>query len=439
MRPIRAFFLPLLLLSASAMAQEAKVAAIVNDDVVSADDVANRVTLVVRSSHMQDTPENRDRITPQVLRSLIDERLELQEAKRLNISVSKQEIAEAFGRIEQTNNLPKGSLDEYLAKAGISRASLVDQITANYAWAKLVRNRLSQDVVISDEQVTEALNHLKEAANVPQDRVSEIFLVIDNPRQEPEVKQLADKLIEQIRSGVKFDALARQFSQSPTAAVGGDLGWVTPSELLPPVADAIQKMNPGEMSYPVRAGGGYYLLLLKQRRTLGAPDPNDAVLSMVQVVLPLQRGGATPVADERGGPRTQRTTVPAAGNASPEEEQRVLQRAQQIGARAKSCEDLAKIGKADAPQTSREVETRVGDLSPQLRQVLLKLAIGEASKPLPVPGGAGIFMVCAKKDAPGGLPTRDEEQEMLSREKLDALAQRYLRDLRRNAYVDIRG
>lgn len=439
MRPIVALFLPLLLLPAAAMAQEAKVAAIVNDDVVSADDLANRVTLVVRSSRMQDTAESRDRITPQVLRSLIDERLEMQEAKRLNVSVSKQEVADAFARIEQTNNMTKGSLDEYLAKASISRASLVDQITANIAWSKLVRNRLSQDVTISDEQVTEALNHLKATADVPQNRVSEIFLVIDNPRQEPEMKQLSDKLIEQIRSGVKFDALARQFSQSPTAAVGGDIGWVTPSELLPQLGDAIQKMNPGEMSYPIRAGGGYYLLLLRARRTLGAPDPDEAVLSMVQVVLPLQRAGATPVADERGSPHNRRVAVVANGNAPPEEQQRVLQRAQQISTSAKSCEELAKIGKAEAPETSREVETRVGDLTPQLRQILLKLAVGEASKPLPVPGGAGVFMVCGKKDAPGGLPSRDEEQEMLSREKLDALAQRYLRDLRRNAYVDIRG
>jgi peptidyl-prolyl cis-trans isomerase SurA len=267
--------------------------------------------------------------------------------------------------------------------------------------------------------------------------------VIDNPKQEPEIKQLADRLIEQISSGVKFDALARQFSQSPTAAVGGDLGWVTPNELLPEVADAIQKMNPGEMSYPIRAGGGYYLLLLRQRRTLGAPDPDEAVLSLVQVVLPLQRGTGTPAADERGGQRNRRTTAvstrDAGANAPSEEQQHVLQRAQQISASVKGCENLAKIGKAEAPESSREVETRVGDLSPQLRQVLLKLAIGEASKPLPMPGGAGIFMVCAKKDAPGGLPSRDEMTEMLSREKLDALARRYLRDLRRSAYVDIRG
>jgi peptidyl-prolyl cis-trans isomerase SurA len=433
MRPIFALFLSLLLASAlPAAAQEAKVAAIVNDDVVSAEDLANRVNLMVRTSNMQDTPQNRDRITPQVLRLLIDERLEMQEAKRLNVSVTKQEIEQALGRIEQQNNMPKGSLDEYLAKTGVSRASLVAQITATLAWAKLVRNRLSQDVVISDEQVTEAINHLKDTADVPQSRVSEIFLVIDNPRQEGEIKQLADRLIEQIRSGVKFEAIARQFSQSPTAAVGGDIGWVTPGDMLPDLGDAIRKMNPGEMSYPIRAGGGYYLLYLRQRRTLGAPDANETLLSMVEVVLPVQRGAAS------GGSVPGRRAT-AAGAAPPEEQQRVLQRAQQISSGVKSCEELAKIGKAEAPETSREVETRAGELTPQIREIVLKLPIGEASKPLPTPGAVAIIMVCKKKDPTGGLPSRDEIADMLSREKLDALARRYLRDLRRSAYVDIRG
>jgi peptidyl-prolyl cis-trans isomerase SurA len=111
-----------------------------------------------------------------------------------------------------------------------------------------VRNRISQDVTISEEEVTEALNHLKENADVPQNRVSEIFLAVDNPAQEAEVKRLADRLIEQIRTGVKFDVIARQFSQSPTAAVGGDLGYVTATQLHAELGSAIQKMKPNEIS-----------------------------------------------------------------------------------------------------------------------------------------------------------------------------------------------
>jgi peptidyl-prolyl cis-trans isomerase SurA len=406
----------LVLGAGSVSAQETRIAAIVNDDVVSLSDLANRTLLVMRSSGMEDNHQNRDRISSQVLRSLIDERLQMQEAKRLNIGVSDEEIDQALARIEQQNNMAKGALGDFLAKAGIPRASLVEQVKASLSWAKLVRNRLMQDVTISDEEINEALNRLKETADVPQSRVSEVFLAVDNPTQEAEVKRLADRLIEQIRTGVKFDNIARQFSQSPTAAVGGDIGWVTPSQLLPELGDALQKMKPGEMSYPLRAGGGFYLLYLMDRRVTGAPNPADTVLSLVEVVLPLP------------------STAAAA------EQQRVLAEAQQIGSEVKSCGELAKIGRDKAPQTSREIpEVKAGELPPSLQKPVLALGIAEASKPLPVPGGVGIVMVCQKKDPPGGLPTRDEIADILARERLDALARRYLRDLRRGAYVDIRG
>jgi peptidyl-prolyl cis-trans isomerase SurA len=405
-----------LLCAGGAAAQETRITAVVNDDVVSLDDLSNRMMLVMRSSNMEDTKQTREKIGSQILRSLIDERLQMQEAKRLNVTVPQDEVDQALGRIERQNNMPKGGLDEFLKKSGVPRASLIEQITASLAWAKLVRNRLSQDVSISDEEISEALARLKESADVPQNRVSEIFLAIDNPALEAEVKRLADRLIEQIRSGVKFDVIAHQFSQSPTAAVGGDLGWVTVHQLQPDLANAIQKMKPGEMSYPVRASAGYYILYLIDRKVIGAPDPAEIALSLVEVVLPLQ------------------PTSP------PEEQQRVLARATQISETVKSCGELAKTARDLAPQTSREIpEVKAGELPANVRQAVLKLAIAEASKPLPVAGGVGVIMVCQRKDPVGGLPTREEIADSLARERLDALARRYLRDLRRTAFVDIRG
>jgi len=412
MRPILVLQL-LLLLAAPAAAQETRIAAVVNDDIVSLNDLSNRMLLVMRSSGMEENKQNRDRISSQVLRSLIDERLQMQEAKTRNVTVSTDEVDKAMDRIEQNNRMAKGALAEFLEKTGIPRAALVDQITAALAWSKLVRNRFSQDVQISDEDITETLARMKEHADVPQNRVSEIFLAVDNPTQDGEVKQLADRLIEQIRSGVRFDAIARQFSQSPTAAVGGDLGWVTPHELAPALGDAIQKMKPGEMSYPIRTGGGYYMVYLLDRRVLGQPDPAQVELSLVQVVLP------------------------AAGGAG---DQQVHSAAQQISETVKSCGELAKVGRERAPQTSREIpEVKAGELPTQIRDAVLKLGVAEASKPLPFAGGVAVIMVCQRKDPPGGLPTREEISESLARERLDTYARRYLRDLRRGAYVDIRG
>ena len=415
MRPILAFFL-VFLLAGGAVAQETRIAAIVNDEVVSLNDLTNRMQLVMRSSGIEDTPQNRSRIQPQILRSLIDEKLQMQEAKRLNITVTHEELDQAFARIEQQNNMTKGALDNFLKESGVPRSTLTDQLSASIAWGKLVRNRLMQDVTISDEEVTEALNQFKQEAEVPQDRVSEIFLAVDTPGQDEDAKRLADRLIDQIRGGANFAAVAQQFSQSPSAAVGGDIGWVSSSQLAPEIGGAIDKMKPGEMSYPIRTPGGYYILYLRERRKLGQPNPEDTVLSLVEVAFGL------------------------AATATAEEQQRVTAEAQQVSDGAKSCGELAKLGRDKAPQATREIPSiKAGDLPAQVREIALTLGIAAASKPVAIPGGVGVIMVCERKDPPGGLPTREEITEQLGRTRLDALARRYLRDLRRGAYVDIRG
>ena len=247
----------------------------------------------------------------------------------------------------------------------------------------------------------------------PQSRVAEIFLAVDNPSQEDDVKRLADRVVQQIQGGANFQAMALQFSQSPSAAVGGDIGWVTPGQLSPLLAEAVEKMAPGQMSYPIRTPAGYYVLDVLDRRTLGAAA-DKIVLSLNEVVFAL--------------PAT----------ATPDERQKVEADAAQVSAQAKSCGEMAKIGAERAPHLSRQIpQLKASDLPSDLKTEILALKVAEASKPLPFQGGIGVVMVCQRQDPPG-LPSRDEVEDSLGRERLDTLARRFMSDLRRGAYVDIR-
>lgn len=405
----------LLLFSAAAAAQETHIAAVVNNDIVTAGDLDARLRVVMASSNIPDTAENRKRLTPQILRALIDEKLQLQEAKRLSITVPQDQIDKALASIEERNHMPKGSLESYLEAHNLSKSTLVEQIKASLAFNDILRNRVSQDVTVSDDEVDDAMKRIQADVGKPQSRVSEIFLAVDNPSQEDEVRRLADRLVDDIRGGAKFPDLAQQFSQSPSAAVGGDIGWVTPGQLSPLLATAVQKMNPGEMSYPIRTPAGFYLLYVTDRRTLGVASPDQILLSLVEVVFPL------------------------ALDSSPDERARVQAEAQQVSDTAKSCGEMTKIGVERAPQLSRQVpQVRASDLPEEVRPQVLALKVAEASRPLPMPGGLGVVMVCERHDPPG-LPTRDQVADTLARERMDELARRYMLDLRRGAYVDIRG
>jgi peptidyl-prolyl cis-trans isomerase SurA len=429
MRPVlfRLFCL-LFLLAGPVAAQETRIAAVVNDDIVSLADLQERVHLALVSSNIEDSEQNRQRIGPQVLRGLIDEKLEMQEAKRLNVKVGDDEIKKALERIEEQNKLPAGGLDAFLAQRGIAKSTLVDQITATLAWGKLVRRRYGQSIVVTDDEVNEALNQLKQNIGQPLSRVAEIFLAVDDPRQEDEVRRAAERLIEQLRGGASFPSIAQQFSQSATAAVGGDIGWVHASQLMPELAQAIGRMRPGELSPPIRAGAGFYILYVIDRRIPGqapAPPPStEGSVNLVQVMFPLGQ------------------------KASAQEHERAVRAAQAVTQQAKSCDDMKRIGREKAPQTSGDLgKIKITDLPPELREVVIRLDIGQPSAPLPVRGGIGVLMVCARDTPPAPppkpvaaptLPSREEIADNLSMQKLESVARRYLRDLRRLAFVDVR-
>lgn len=398
-----------------APAPDMRIAAVVNDDIISVFDLVSRVRMVMMSSNIPDTPETRQKIGPQILRGLIDEKLELQEAKKKSVTATDGEISSALGLIEKQNNMKAGQLNEYLKSRAIDRGALVDQLTASIVWAKLVRRLAAQTTEISDEEIDEALKRVKEHASEPQSRVAEIFLAVDNPAQDDEVRKLAERLTQQMRQGARFSAVAQQFSQSAAAAVGGDIGWVRPDQLSPELGKAVAQLKPGELSAPVRAGGGYYLLLVVDRRngTSGGGE-QEAVYDIVQVVFPFP---------PRANDAAKRTAI---------------SEAQSVRTVAKDCPSLLRIGKEKAPQLSSEGKLRAANISPEMRTLVNKLAIGEASEPIVQKNGVGVIMVCAKGKSGGGAVTREEAGESLLRQRLDTVARRYLRDLRRNAYVDVR-
>lgn len=406
----------ILALASTCQAQETRIAAVVNNDIVTADDVEARLLLVMKSSSIPDTPQNRQQLEPRILQQLIDEKLELEEAARYKVTLDKGELDKALANIEVRNNMPKGGLDQYLKAAGIPRSTLVDQVTASILWNKVVEGRYGSDVNVSDTEVADELSRLKADIGKPQSHVAEIFLAIDNPTQEADVKALADKLVTQIRQGAPFPAVAQQFSQSPSAATGGDLGWVTPNQFGPPLDDAIAKMNPGEISYPIHTTAGYYILYLLERRTPGQSTPDDTQLGLVEVIFPL------------------------APTAPPQEQQRVMAEAQHVTDTAKSCDQMAQIARDEAPQLSTQTpNVRAGDLPADIRSLVLGLKVSEPSKPLPTRGGIGVIMVCKRDNPNAALPSTDEVYEEIMHARMDQMSRRYLRDLRRSAYVDIRG
>jgi peptidyl-prolyl cis-trans isomerase SurA len=406
-----------LLLSAAlpVEAQETqRVAAVVNDDIVSLHDLDQRMKLGLLSSNLPDTVEARSRILPQVLRRLIDERLELQEAERLKITVETQEIANAMASIERQNNMAKGTFEPFLRSKGVDPETMRQQVRAEIAWSQVVRQELSRDVHIGEDAVNGRLDTLKANLGKPEYLAAEIFLAVDNPRHDEQVHTLADRLIEQLREGAPFSSLALQFSQN--GAGGGNLGWVSDGMLDEDLVKALARLQPGTITPPIRTVDGYHILLLQEKRRIGEGISSGPTVDLLTIEV---------------------TSLPSATLAEREAQ---LKRLQAALAPAKTCDQLEEFTKA-VPSAAYNRAEKVPEVQipAEIAALIAKLSPGQVSEPLESTNSRRLFAVCSRTaDAPGGLPSHDDVRRRMENDQLENLARRYMRDLRRAAYVDIR-
>lgn len=391
------------------------IAAVVNDDVISVLDLSVRTRMVIVQARLPDNADTRNRLAPQVLRSLIDERLKLQEATLNGINVPEQAVEARVDDLAAQNNMPRDAFDQALERSGILVEALKDQIRAEVAWATLIQRKLQPSVVVSDEEVDEALGTMQANLGKPEYRIAEIYLATDSSTPEEQVSQTAQRLADQLRQGADFESVARQFSQSAAAANGGDLGWIRPGQLDAEVQAAVESLQPGQIAGPLRGTGGYQILKLLDRRETGAASVLDGIVSLKQVFIPVDQSAPT-------------AEVEAASAA-----------ARSVIARARSCEDMDALAYEVNPQANPNLaDVRIGDLPDILHPIATQLPLNRPSEPVRIDTGIGVFMVCARALPEAGLPTREEVITSIRRERIDILARGYIRDLRRAAYVDVR-
>jgi len=269
-----AFSLPV-----SVGANSEKIAAVVNQDVISRSDVSDRVKLIMMSSGLPNNPEIRTKLSQQVIGSLVEEQIKLQEAVRLEIETTPDEIAQGFATIARQNNFEPEKFSEILKGSGINKATMERQIKSQIAWGKVVQAKVRSRVRVSDRDVEYALERLKANAGKTEYLVAEVFLPIEDPKEDSNVRQLATRLASQIKNQqVPFFKVAQEFSKAAGATNGGDLGWIQGEQLDKAVSSAVKSMQKNTVSAPVRSNSGYHILFLRDSRLISdknAPDYDE--------------------------------------------------------------------------------------------------------------------------------------------------------------------
>lgn len=234
-----------------------KIYALVNGEVITSSDMQSRINAFILTTGIPYNAQTKTMIIGKVLQSAIDEKLKIQEAEKNKIKISKKEIDKALAQFEQSNNMQKGQLKKILTDAKVSMKVWSTQIEADLAWHKLINQKGYNELSISENDINKALEEIKKDQKKQKFMVSEI--VIDKK----DAKDL-NQLVENLRNDPRFELYAMQFSQSPSAANGGRLGWIGKGKLPSVIEKAMLKLKDGDVSDPIAYGKDFYILKMEK-------------------------------------------------------------------------------------------------------------------------------------------------------------------------------
>ena len=392
-----------------------KATAIVNGDIITGTDIDQRLALIVLANGGRVSSEEKERLRLQVLRNLVDETLQIQEAKANEITITPAEINASYARITERFKRTPATMGAYLREQGSSDRSIKRQIHGELAWSRVLRRKVEPFVNVSGEEVQAIMSRLEASKGQKEFHIGEIYLSA-TPENSTEVIANARKIIDQIRQGGSFAAYARQFSEASTAAVGGDLGWVRAPQLPDALALAAQELSVGQLAGPIAVPGGFSVVYLVDSRQVLTSDPRDAMLNLRQMSIKFEPGVTQAVATARAEAFAKAT--------------------QSMG----GCGRVAEVAAAQKAEVIDNDQVRVRDLPAPLQEMLLKLSIGEATQPFGSQAeGVRVLVLCGRDDAQSaGGPSFDQLMAQMEETRVNQRAQRYLRDLRRDAVVEYR-
>ncbi|MEM0985968.1 MAG: peptidylprolyl isomerase [Pseudomonadota bacterium] len=375
------------------------IAAIVNDRPISYSDVVERAQLLLLGLGGQPTQEQIQQITGRALEQLIDEKLQIEEAAEFEVEIESAEIQAEIEGIARQSGLERDVFINQLLAAGINPVSLEEQLRAEIAWRRIMRGLYGTRIRISSNQIDEELEQLRRAASETQYNISEIFLYAQDLAQIEQARQAADSIVSQLQQGAPFELAAQRFSSAPTAATGGSMGWVSLEDMEPEVAEAVRALPGPGLTPPILVADGVYIVSVEGKRE---PEEADTVVSLVRL------------ASETGDAEGLRTAARTLDSCD--------------AAEALAAENAAfsavKLETLSVSQLSEEAATRINATAPNTATDVFEMA----TKPT-------VMVVCDKLASGGGVPSREQIENRLYGQQLSLIAQRALRDLKREATI----
>lgn len=397
-----------------------RIVAVVNEEVITQDELDRRLELVKKQLARQGTePPDSEALRRQILERLIMDRIQLQYARQTGLRIDDFQLDRAIAAIAEQNRMTVAQFREVLARDGVDYADFREEIREEMVLARLREREIDSKITVSEGEIDNFLATQATQITGGEFAVSHILVRVPEQATSGEIqarRARAEAALAELRAGKPFPQVAAVYSDAPDALQGGFLGWRPLSRLPELFAEVVAKLNPGEVSDILRSPNGFHILRLEDRRGPGAP----VQVTQAHVRHILVRPGETLSEDEA---RT-----------------RLLQLRERIVNGADFAE-LARLHSED-PSASQGGDlgwVSPGDTVPQFERVMESLQPGEVSEPVKTPLGWHLIQVLERRT--GDMPKERERvlaRQSIKARKADEAYEEWLRQLRDQAYVEVR-
>lgn len=212
-----------------------------------------------------------DRMGQEALWTLIDERLQLQEAEREDITVRPEEIDEGIREIRMKNRLNSDQdMERIIESQHMTMESLRQKIKTGIILMKIQDRAVRSKVQLSDAEIIDYFTR-QNNGETESIRISHILFSLPEDAgqaEEARIQGEAQRVLEEVQKGREFSLAARQYSQDlDTAQRGGDLGYLRLDQMSLPFQQEIARLQTGQTSQPVRTSFGFHLIQITDRKT----------------------------------------------------------------------------------------------------------------------------------------------------------------------------
>ena len=389
------------------------IVAIVNDEPITMMDLDARIRLIIISSNLPNNLETRKNLSGQVLQSLISERLQHQEAKKLGIRVTNQEVENNIKFIEKQNNMPENQLIETLFKNGVPKSALPIRLKSNLIMQKLLQNIIRPKVVINNNEVNNEYNNLLANNGKMEYKFSEISFNFSNLSKKEDIILIAKQIRKKIIEENNFHVIGKRIHENGTGIYKNN-NWKLTNKINKDIYLQIETMEKDEISELVLTNTGVSIIKIDEKREFKIPELSQTVsdIAFISTDLPINKNKIDLFIED------------------------IKNKTKNI----KSCDEMTELSKIYGNKKGKYLgKILLKNLPKYFIEELKNLNVNQPSKPIVADDGIYVTMICNyNKDLNQEYALKEMIKDNIRNRSTTILKERYLLDLNRKALIDVR-